>query len=83
MDIREHGRKTMNSVKDIMSSVSVDEDKLNTKRKRNQNNTTSSSSSGTTSEIIENVLILQGGGSLGAFGCGVFKELSQKNMKID
>jgi predicted acylesterase/phospholipase RssA len=32
---------------------------------------------------IENVLVLQGGGSLGAFGCGVFKELSQKNMKID
>jgi NTE family protein len=85
MDIREHGRKTMNSVKDIMSSVSVDEDKLNTKRKRDQNNTTSSSSSssGTTSEIIENVLILQGGGSLGAFGCGVFKALSQKNVKID
>jgi predicted acylesterase/phospholipase RssA len=26
------------------------------------------------SDEIENVLILQGGGSLGAFGCGVFKE---------
>jgi NTE family protein len=36
-----------------------------------------------TSKIIENVLILQGGGSLGAFGCGVFKALSQKNVKID
>ncbi|MFN2435156.1 MAG: patatin-like phospholipase family protein, partial [Nitrososphaeraceae archaeon] len=34
-------------------------------------------------EIIENVLILQGGGSLGAFGCGVFKALSQNNVKID
>ncbi len=32
---------------------------------------------------IENVLVLQGGGSLGAFGCGVFKALSQKNVKID
>ena len=32
---------------------------------------------------IENVLILQGGGSLGAFGCGVFKALSQKHVKID
>jgi predicted acylesterase/phospholipase RssA len=86
MDIREHGRKTMNSVKNILSSVSVDKDKLNTKRNRDQNNTisfSSSSSSDTTSEIIENVLILQGGGSLGAFGCGVFKALSQKNIKID
>lgn len=34
-------------------------------------------------KIVENVLILQGGGSLGAFGCGVFKALAQKNLKID
>src|SRR5215472_4680514 len=34
-----------------------------------------------TSDTIENVLILQGGGSLGAFGCGVFKALA--NNKID
>jgi NTE family protein len=32
---------------------------------------------------IENVLVLQGGGSLGAFGCGVFKALTNKNIKID
>jgi NTE family protein len=32
---------------------------------------------------IENVLIFQGGGSLGAFGCGVFKALLKKNVKID
>jgi NTE family protein len=32
---------------------------------------------------IENVLVLQGGGSLGAFGCGVFKALANKNIKID
>ena len=31
---------------------------------------------------IENVLILQGGGSLGAFGCGVFKALIKNNIKI-
>ena len=42
----------------------------------------SSSSSGN-DEGMENVLILQGGGSLGAFGCGVFKALAQKNIKID
>jgi hypothetical protein len=35
------------------------------------------------SNTIENVLILQGGGSLGAFGCGVFKTLANSNMKID
>jgi NTE family protein len=35
------------------------------------------------SNNIENVLILQGGGSLGAFGCGVFKALANGNIKID
>jgi NTE family protein len=35
------------------------------------------------SNTIENVLILQGGGSLGAFGCGVFKALVNNNIKID
>jgi len=35
------------------------------------------------SNTIENVLILQGGGSLGAFGCGVFKALAINNIKID
>jgi NTE family protein len=35
------------------------------------------------SDTIENVLIFQGGGSLGAFGCGVFKALANNNIKID
>jgi NTE family protein len=35
------------------------------------------------SDTIENVLILQGGGSLGAFGCGVFKAIVDSNIKID
>ena len=35
------------------------------------------------SDTTENVLILQGGGSLGAFGCGVFKALAKNNIKID
>jgi NTE family protein len=39
--------------------------------------------SDTSDTTIENVLILQGGGSLGAFGCGVFKALANSNMKID
>jgi NTE family protein len=34
------------------------------------------------SDEIENVLVLQGGGSLGAFGCGVFKAFAKNNIKI-
>jgi NTE family protein len=41
------------------------------------------SSSSARSKKIENVLILQGGGSLGAFGCGVFKALAKRNIKIE
>ena len=32
---------------------------------------------------IENILVLQGGGSLGAFACGVYKILHKKNIKFD
>lgn len=32
---------------------------------------------------LENVLILQGGGSLGAFACGVYKALVKNNIKLD
>jgi len=35
------------------------------------------------SDDIENVLVIQGGGSLGAFGCGVYKALAKSNLKID
>jgi NTE family protein len=35
------------------------------------------------SNTIESVLILQGGGSLGAFGCGVYKALAKNKIKID
>jgi predicted acylesterase/phospholipase RssA len=43
------------------------------------------SSSGymSTASPLESVLILQGGGSLGAFGCGVFKALVNNNVKLD
>src|SRR5215213_7090872 len=34
-------------------------------------------------DSIENVLIMQGGGSLGAFGCGVFKALRKNNVKLN
>jgi NTE family protein len=33
-------------------------------------------------EKIENVLILQGGRSLGAFGCGAYKSSIRNNIKI-
>ena len=33
--------------------------------------------------LIENVLILQGGGSLGAFGCGVYKAVVRNNINLD
>ena len=32
---------------------------------------------------IENVLVLQGGGSLGAFACGVFKAFEKSDIKFD
>jgi hypothetical protein len=35
------------------------------------------------SRNIENVLVLQGRGSLGAFACGVFKALVKKNIRLD
>jgi NTE family protein len=43
----------------------------------------SSRSSPADDRTLENVLILQGGGSLGAFGCGVFKALANNNIKLD
>jgi NTE family protein len=33
--------------------------------------------------LVENVLVLQGGGSLGAFGCGVFKALRKNKIKLN
>src|SRR5215216_7631400 len=35
------------------------------------------------SNTVDKVLVLQGGGSLGAFGCGVFKALANSNIKLD
>lgn len=35
------------------------------------------------SRVSENVLVLQGGGSLGAFGCGVFKALQNNKISLD
>ncbi|HZC20858.1 MAG TPA: patatin-like phospholipase family protein, partial [Nitrososphaeraceae archaeon] len=53
--------------------------------KGNSNNSNRSRvpSSSAYNNRLENVLILQGGGSLGAFGCGVFKALANNNIKLD
>ncbi len=39
--------------------------------------------SGEKMTTIENVLVLQGGGSLGAFGCGVYKALVKNQLHLD
>ena len=53
--------------------------------KNNWNSNTNNNHNNTLSrkKPIENVLVLQGGGSLGAFACGVFKALYKKNIKFD
>jgi NTE family protein len=48
-----------------------------------ENKQTKRNPDGDNSNAIENVLVLQGGGSLGAFGCGVFKAISNYNIKLD
>ena len=57
-------------------------DTSSNKDNNNKNRSTVSSSSAYNNKL-ENVLVLQGGGSLGAFGCGVFKALTNNNIKPD
>src|SRR5678815_200918 len=64
----------------MTSSPRVDEGRTYSKKDGLQNATSSSSSN---SNKIENVLVLQGGGSLGAFGCGVFKAIANNDIKLD
>jgi NTE family protein len=47
-----------------------------------KNTTTNNNNAISRKRSIENVLVLQGGGSLGAFACGVFKALYKKNIKF-
>ena len=67
-------------MKDSVSSPRVYEGRAETKKELLHD---TASSSSVNRKAIENVLILQGGGSLGAFGCGVFKALAEKNVNID
>lgn len=67
-------------MKHTTHSVRINQSNNHTDKNTSQINAPSSSDN---HKIIENVLILQGGGSLGAFGCGVFKALCQKGIKLD
>src|SRR5919106_3691877 len=60
-----------------------DLDKEKIKRNDSSVSIRAPSSSIDKSKTMENVLILQGGGSLGPFGCGVFKAIAKRNIKID
>ena len=51
--------------------------------KRKKLSNTSGSPATDNYNTIENVLVLQGGGSLGAFGCGVLKAIANYNIKLD
>jgi NTE family protein len=70
----------MNIMKRRTRPVRINQGNNQTDKDTSQINAPSSSNY---HEVIENVLILQGGGSLGAFGCGVFKALCQKGIKLD
>jgi NTE family protein len=70
----------MNIMKHRTHPVRINQGNNHTDKDTSQINAPSSSDY---HEVIENVLILQGGGSLGAFGCGVFKALCQKGIKLD
>jgi NTE family protein len=70
----------------MRETYNKDLDKEKSKRNHNSGVSITSQSfppSKDKSKTIENVLVLQGGGSLGAFGCGVFKALAKRNIKID
>lgn len=73
--LAKHGNKTIRAMKDMTSSPRVDEGRTYSKKDGLQNATSSSSSN---SNAIENVLILQGGGSLGAFGSVYSRPLQKK-----
>src|SRR5919106_4296534 len=54
-----------------------------TSSSKDDNSNSTMSSSAADNNRLEKVLILQGGGSLGAFSCGVFKVLASNNIKLD
>jgi NTE family protein len=56
---------------------------IRSKTSTNNNNNNNNNSRHKKSRKVEIVLIMQGGGSLGAFGCGVFKALARKGVQLD
>jgi NTE family protein len=76
LDIKKnHSRVAKNQVEPLTKTNNSDVNDIHSKPM--------AQSSGNKSTTLENVLILQGGGSLGAFGCGVFKALRNNNIRID
>src|SRR5215475_4707517 len=75
----------MNITKGVIQSVNMkgSDEQKQIRGKSLQTMTSDSATNSSEEKMVENVLILQGGGSLGAFGCGVFKALVQNNVKID
>lgn len=72
----------------VSVSVKSEKTRYNLKRDKDQNITMnykcpSSPAIHRNSRKIENVLVLQGGGSIGAFSCGVYKALVKEQINID
>jgi predicted acylesterase/phospholipase RssA len=72
--------------KDYLNSTATSNstyNKTSTQPNRISDTKTPSSPIKRNQKMTENVLILQGGGSLGTFGCGVFKAIAHSNTKLD
>jgi NTE family protein len=70
-DLQNRSQIKLNDTEDIYRSSQQQQYSCNNNKRHNA------------SRKVENVLVLQGGGSLGAFACGVFKALVKEGIKID
>ena len=69
-----------NGLQDNMSSrININEDIVETRSNRHPSHNKRHNGS----RKVENVIVLQGGGSLGAFACGAFKAMVKEGIKID
>ena len=69
-----------NSLQDNLSSqININEHSVETRSNRHSCHNKRHNHS----RKVENVIVLQGGGSLGAFACGVFKAMVKEGIKID
>ena len=69
-----------NGLQDNMSSrININEDIVETRSNRHPSHNKRHNGS----RKVENVIVLQGGGSLGTFACGAFKAMVKEGIKID